>query len=201
MCIEAERVNFVQNVFLLWLLWSVDIFFQDRCWSEVPTISCWVHGPSSKWENTPWSFGPVRNFTMSSLRDSVMLWELALHSLKGPQQKHEGFSPRSGFLFLVKMRDINKVSLLEELISALSPACTAIYNEWSPSTHSIVLFRPEESLILSLLKGDPLFKGTTLENARSEVWQAIWQADMAHKMFVLYIKQSKMVKWCCKKII
>lgn len=179
MCIEDERVNVAQDVFLLWLLWSVDIFFQDKCWSEVPTmkelkypseyISFWVHGPSSKWENTPGYFGPLRNFTMCSLRDRVMLWELALHSVKGPQQKHEGFSPSSGFLFLVKMKDINTVSLLEELISALSPACTAINNEWFPSTCSIVLFRPEKSLILSLLKGDPLFKGTTLENTRSEV--------------------------------
>lgn len=179
MCVEDERVNVFQDMFSFCGYCDVWIHFFE--------INAWVRCLQWKGWNillSTWSFLDVGEHSMvfwlleklhhvCSQRQCDALG-IGIRFYKRPTAEQWGFQPQLWFPFLdedgrhpQRQPPENLVVLLEELIFALCPACTDISNEWFPSTCLIGLFRPGKSLIPSLQKGDPLFKGSTLENARS----------------------------------
>lgn len=180
MCIEDERVNVVQDMFSFFGYCDLWIHFfkvNAGVWNERAEISFWVHNPSSKWENTPWSFGSEKLHHVCSQRQCDAL-RAGIAFYKRSTAETSGFQLQLWFPFpgederhQQSQPPGNVVVLLEELLSALSPACTGISNEWFPSPRLFGLFRPEKKSDSFFPEGDPLFKGTTLENAR---WEMRW---------------------------
>lgn len=152
MCIEDERVN-VQDVFFLWLLWSVDTFFQDKCWSEVPTrkglkypseytvlppSGRTLHDLLAPWETSPrvlleavWCSGSWHCILWKAYSSNMRVSAPALVSISRWRWK-TSTKPGSWKCCHPPGRvDICTFSCL-----------LYINNEWFPSTHLIGLFRP-----------------------------------------------------------
>lgn len=97
---------------------------------------------------------------------------LALSSMKSSQEKHQAFSSSSVFHFLMKMEDVNKVRLLEMLMSSWKSWCLHFFLPMLILTMNVL-----QVCLIGLLRPVPFSKCKTKDRALS--WTLISPSNVS----------------------